>query len=225
MPFLGKRILSLCFTLSLASACSAVEISTRAIAETRPTSSGGRVVSRPIAEAAESSAGISPVAVSILPTLEVPGETWSVYGLRANLLAGRHRDIAGFDIAGLGNIVVEDFDGVQVAGIWNSIGRSDGAVQFAGILNHCRTDFCGLQVAGIANLSDGACQGAQFGLVNRASALSGLQVGLYNNVDRGSGVQIGLINSANALEGLQIGAINLISDSTVPFFPVINCAF
>lgn len=201
------------------------EVNTRVFGEA-PAASGTGVVTREIGEnGGNPSAGAMPLAVSILPALEVPGENWSVYGLRVNLLAGRHHDVAGFDIGGLGNIAVEDFDGIQAAGLWNSIGRSDGAVQVAGILNRCDRDFTGLQVASFANVADGICEGAQVALVNRAIDLSGLQLGIYNNIDRGSGVQIGVINSARSLEGLQIGVINIIRDSSIPFFPVINFAF
>lgn len=185
---------------------------------------GREVMTREIGERVEPSEGVTPVAISLLPALEAPGGMWSVYGLRVNLLAGRHRDIAGFDIGLLGNITSEEFDGVQAAGLWNSIGNSDGAVQIAGVLNRCEVNFYGLQAAGLVNVADGLCEGLQISFVNRAASLSGLQVGLYNNIDCGSGLQIGVINSARSLEGLQIGVINIISDSTIPFFPVINFA-
>ena len=211
------------FAASVVTLC-AGEVKTRVFGEA-PAASGRDVVMRPIGERASPVVGVTPFALSLLPSLEVPGQKWSVYGLRINLLAGRHRDVAGFDVGVLGNITVEDFDGVQAAGLWNSIGNSDGAVQIAGIINRCDRDFTGLQITGFASIVEGTCEGAQIGLFNRTSDLSGLQLGLYNNIDRGSGVQIGLINAARTLDGLQIGVVNVILASTFPFCPVINFAF
>ncbi len=200
------------------------EVKTRVFGEA-PAASSRDVVTRPVGERDEPSSGVTPFALSILPSIEAPGEKWSVYGVRINLLAGRHHDVAGFDIGVLGNITVEDFDGVQAACLWNSIGRSDGAVQVAGLLNRCDRDFTGLQLACLVNSANDICEGAQISLFNRASELSGLQLGIYNNIDRGSGIQIGLVNAARTLDGLQIGVINVISESTFPFCPVLNFAF
>ena len=33
------------------------------------------------------------------------------------------------------------------------------------------------------------------------------------------------INTANRMQGVQIGLVNVISNSNVPFFPIINCFF
>lgn len=214
---------TLLFAVSAATA-SAKEVQTRIFGESSATSGGG-VVTREIGERSEPAVGVSPLAFSILPTLEAPCDKWSVHGLRINILAGRHRDVAGFDFAGLGNITVEDFDGLQVAGLWNSIGCSDGAIQLAGVLNRCDRDFTGLQAAFLVNIAEGTCEGVQIAPINRAIDLSGLQLGIYNNIDRGAGTQIGIINYARSLEGLQIGAINIIGDSTIPFCPFVNFAF
>lgn len=219
-----KPVLVACATLAFAAQTMAAEVTTRVFGEA-PAASGKAVVTRAIGERSEPSAGAVPFAISLLPDLEAPSETWSVCGLRINLLAGRHHDVAGFDIGLLGNVAVADFDGIQVAGFWNSVGRSDGAWQTAGFLNRCECDFHGLQTAGFLNVAESLCEGAQIALANNATDLSGLQIGLWNHTDRGSGVQIGLINSAYSLEGLQIGVINVNRDSTIPFCPVINFAF
>ncbi len=219
-----KTAFAVSFFAALSVTAMAGEVTTRVFGEATA-ASGSTVVTRPIGERSEPSVGVTPLALSLLPNLEAPGERWSVYGLRVNLIAGRHRNVAGFDIGGLGNITVEDFDGVQAAGLWNRIGRTDGAVQVAGILNHCDRDFTGVQIAAIANVAEGTCEGVQVGLFNRASDLSGFQLGLYNVIDRGSGVQVGFVNAARTLDGLQIGVVNVIRQSTFPFCPVLNFAF
>lgn len=168
----------------------------------------GKVVTREIA-ARSPSAGLTPLAVSLVPAMELPSDDWSIAGLRLNLLVGRHHDVWGIDIGTIGNDVV--YDG--------------GGVQSAGIFNRCGGDFQGLQMSGVLNWTDGEIDGVQIALVNHASDLSGLQLGFLNVADRGSGVQIGLVNAARALEGLQIGLVNIIRESSVPFFPIVNFAF
>ncbi len=212
-------------SLAFVAPASADGVLSRTYAE-QPASSDGSVVTRAIAAPSpEPPAGVSPLALALVPAIEAPSEDWSVAGLRVNLLVGRHRDVQGVDVGLLGNEVDDDLEGVQIAGIFNRIGRSDGAWQSAGILNRCESDFLGVQTAGVLNWTDGAVEGVQIALANRATDLSGLQLGLYNAVDRGTGVQIGLVNAARVLDGLQIGLVNVIRDSTVPFFPIVNFAF
>lgn len=169
--------------------------------------------------------GISPFAISFLPSAEFPNQGWDIVFLRLNILAGRHREVYGFDFGIVGNETVGEFAGVQVSGFYNKVGFSEAALQFAGILNRCGGDFAGLQTALAANITDGTMSGFQFGIVNRAARLDGLQIGLFNVAETGSGVQIGLWNSAQSLEGLQIGIGNCNADSSMPFFPVVNFAF
>ena len=225
-PTQVKRIV-LSMAAAVAVSCAAAAdgtVKTRVFSEA-PASKGKEVVTRPIGEVSVPSAGVVHFAISLLPSLETPSEDWSVHGARLNILAGRHRDVAGLDIGILGNITTEDFDGVQLAAGWNSIGRSAGAVQFAGVFNQCEGEFTGLQCASIFNNVGEYCGGVQMACLNKASEFEGLQIGLFNSIDRGIGVQIGVVNSARVLEGLQIGLLNFISDSSVPFFPIVNAAF
>jgi len=39
------------------------------------------------------------------------------------------------------------------------------------------------------------------------------------------GLQIGLINYTESMTGIQIGLVNIITESVVPFFPIINFCF
>ena len=171
------------------------------------------------------SAGIVPFALSVVPPVEMPGESWDVYGLRLNLFVGRHRDVAFVDVGLLGNNVAGNLMGIEVAGLFNRIGSSDGAIQVAGLFNYAERDFCGVQGAILVNSTDGDMEGFQLAAVNLGQDVSGLQIGLFNRAERANGLQIGLVNYAHQMQGVQIGLINVISDSTVPFMIGINAAF
>lgn len=172
----------------------------------------------------EPAEGVSPLSINLSPALGLPGEDWDIFGLRINLIAGRSRDVYGFDFGLVYNDVKDEFNGLQVSGVVNVIGRSDGAIQLAGILNRCRGDYVGCEFAAVNDVSK-EMVGLQVGLFNWASVLSGVQLGLVNMIGAGSGLQIGLVNSARELDGLQIGIVNVIKDSTMPFAPLVNFAF
>lgn len=221
-----KKILLLIAAVSLTNFLIANEIKTRelkpqnaSIASSIPVT---RDLSRPVADPAH---GFTPISFSLFPGASLPPESWSVFFLRINIITGRHRDVYGFDIGTIGNEVIENFVGIQLAGFYNKVGRSNSALQFAGLINRCQGDFTGMQIATLQNTTDGTMTGFQFGILNRVSRLDGLQIGLVNVAETGTGIQIGLWNSARSLEGLQIGVANCNTDSTIPFFPVINFAF
>ncbi len=170
------------------------------------------------------SAGIAPLAISIVPPVQVPSEDWDIYGVRLNIFVGAHRDVAFIDVGVLGNIVYGNLSGVQLAGIYNRIGNSDGAIEGACIMNDVRHDFCGVQLA-LCNRVSGDMEGLQAGLINLTQDGAGLQMGAFNRAERFSGLQIGIANYAYQLNGLQIGVFNVIEDSNIPFMPLINAAF
>ena len=205
--------------------CQASEVQTRVYGEDSPVATDGRVVTRNIGEQVEPDAGTTPLAFALVPGVALPLADWSVVGVRINIFAGRHRDLWGVDIGGLGNELTGSLAGVQGAGLWNRVGEAPAALQSAGLANLCERDFCGVQTAGIYNWTGEEFMGLQAGLVNRAGGLTGLQVGLYNGADHGHGVQIGLVNAARALAGVQIGLANFNADSALEFFPIINMAF
>jgi hypothetical protein len=218
-------LIAIASALLLAGTASASEVRTRVYGQGVPAATDGRVVTREVAEEIPASVGTFPFAVSIVPGVSFPPEDWSVAGLRINLFAGRHRDLWGIDIGGLGNELTGELTGLQGAAVWNRVGQAPAAIQAAGIANLCERNFCGVQTASIYNWTGEEFTGLQAGLLNRAGGLAGVQVGLYNAVDYGSGLQIGLVNAARALAGVQIGLANLNAGSTLSFFPVINMAF
>ncbi|MBQ7252522.1 MAG: hypothetical protein IJS32_07975 [Kiritimatiellae bacterium] len=208
-----------------AAVCPASEVRTRTYGEAPPAAVDARVVTREVAEDSPPGAGTTPFAFSIVPGVSLPPEDWSVAGLRIDLFAGRHRDVWGIDIGGLGNELTGSLTGLQGAGLWNRIGEAPAAIQSAGIANLCERDFCGIQTAGICNWTGEEFTGIQAGLLNRAGGLTGLQAGLWNAADHGAGLQIGLVNTARALSGVQIGLANINAESPLRFFPVVNMAF
>lgn len=181
-----------------------------------------RIAGRPVPGP---SAGITPLAISLVPPVQFPDENWDVCGLRLNLFVGRHRDVSFVDLGLLGNNVDGNLTGLEVAGLFNRIGSSDGAIQVAGLFNYVERDFCGVQGSLLVNRSDGDLEGLQLGSVNLGQDVSGLQVGLFNRAERANGLQIGLVNYAYQMQGVQIGLINVIADSNVPFMIGLNAAF
>lgn len=171
------------------------------------------------------SAGITPLAISLVPPVQFPDEAWDVYGLRVNLFVGRHRDVAFVDLGLLGNNVDGNLTGLEVAGLFNRIGSSDGAIQVAGLFNYAEREFCGAQGSLLVNSSDGDLVGLQLAAVNLGQDVSGLQIGLFNRAERVNGLQIGIANYAYQMQGVQIGLFNVIADSNVPFMIGLNAAF
>ena len=99
-------------------------------------------------------------------------------------------------LAGIANVVEQDFEGIQVALV----------------ANLARTKADGVQVAGFANVTNGTAT-RQFTLgLNKAKTLSKLQVGLINFANYAQGHQIGLINISRKNDQIPIGLINLIKD-------------
>ncbi len=170
------------------------------------------------------SQGMTCVALGILPLVSFPNENYDVYGLRINVLAGRHRSLYGLDVGLVGNSVSGNAGGLQVAGFYNTVGSSSGALQCALFFNRARQDFTGLQSSWV-NLTEETLQGVQLGLGNMCCTLNGFQSGLINKCDVGGGVQIGLLNFSTRLSGVQIGLLNFNDDSLVPVCPILNCAF
>ena len=168
--------------------------------------------------------GYAPLAISIVPPVQLPPADFDIYGARLNVFVGQHRNVAFVDAGVLGNIVDGNLTGAELAGFYNRIGSSDGAIQVAGIMNYVKHDFCGVELA-LVNRVGGDMQGIQAGAVNLTEDGAGIQLGLINSAERFSGLQVGVVNYAYQLEGLQIGAFNVIENSNIPFLPLINAAF
>ena len=167
----------------------------------------------------------APLAISIVPMLEAPSETWDVVVLRLNLFVGNHRAVYGLDLGVLGNFADYKMNGLGIGGLFNSVGESDSALHIAGIFNFAAFDFNGCQISGVCSITEGTHCGVQIGLGNYAGNLVGVQIGGFNSIEKGTGVQIGLFNSADCLAGLQLGLININHSSSVSCLPILNFAF
>lgn len=173
------------------------------------------------------SAGILPLAIGIIPPLQMPPEAWDIVGIRLNLLAGRHNNVAILDIGTLANLALGEVIGIEVAGLWNQVNQDLMGIQISGIANRVYGDLTGLQIAGIANYNAAAdTTGLQIAPVNvNQGETTGVQIGIYNQVESMSGVQIGLFNSAKNYYGMQLGLCNLIRQSPFPFMVIMNFGF
>jgi len=152
----------------------------------------------------------TPLAVSIFPGFQLPGDDWDVAGLRLNIFAGRHNNVYAVDIGGIANLAKGEVCGIEAALIYNQIGHSNGLLQIAGIANYCKDGLVGVQIAPI-NLT---------GTIN-----GGWQIGIFNRTEALTGLQLGLVNYAYQAKGVQIGLLNIMSDSMVPVAPIVNLGF
>src|SRR6185437_3499357 len=161
-------------------------------------------------------AGVTPLAVSIVPPVQFPPSDFTIAGARVSVLWGEHRDVYGFDIGGLGNITDLGFVGVGASGLFNITHGSTTilGLQAAGLFNANteKTTVVGVQVAAFnSNTAESSLIGVGVGPIANYSPfmnIYGLQVGLYNKALNVYGFQIGLVNSADSLHGIQIGLIN-----------------
>ena len=152
----------------------------------------------------------TPFAISFAPGFEAPGEDWDVFGIRLNIFAGRHHDVAFLDLGTVANLASGEACGLQVAGIYNQVDSSEGIFQAAFVANYCRNSLSGVQVSAV-NVAGTVCGGVQAGVFNRAEALTGLQ--------------IGVVNYTHQAEGIQIGLLNIIADSPCAVMPIVNIGF
>lgn len=189
----------------------------------------GLLTFNPAAEAA-----ISPVSVAIVPPVQFPPNDFSVTGVRASALWGKHRNMYGIDVGLLGNITEQDFTGIAVSGIFNNTRGTTNilGLQFAGItnINTNKTRIIGLQAALGANYQSAASTvaGVQLALLANVAPFTdiyGLQVGLYNRAKEVYGFQIGLVNIADNLHGIQIGLANFNHKGPFAISPIINVGF
>ncbi len=174
----------------------------------------------------------SPVSIAIIPPLQFPTSEFSVTGVRASVLYGRHRDVYGFDVGLLGNITEQEFVGIGLAGGFNlTKGNTTALVQAAGVanINTNKTDIIGLQAAALMNMNDAASSvtGLQLAAVNIAphTVIRGFQVGVYNRALKVYGIQVGLVNRVDNLYGLQIGLANFHHKGTFVVSPILNFGF
>ena len=197
----------------------AVEVSASALA-------ADRGLADPLPEPIPSQ-GVLPLAIGIIPPLQMPLETWDIAGIRLNLLAGRHNNVAVIDIGTIANLSLGEVTGIEVAGLWNQVNQNFMGLQVSGIANRVCGDTTGLQVSGIANYNGvGETIGLQIAPVNvNQGESTGVQIGIYNQAEIMSGVQIGIFNIAENFNGMQLVLCNLIKKSPVPFMVIFNFGF
>lgn len=177
---------------------------------------------------------VSPVSVAIVPPIQFPPNDFSVTGVRASVLWGKHRDIYGLDFGLLGNITEQDFVGVGVSGIFNNTRGTTRALglQLAGLanVNSNKTSVFGLQATLGVNYNAAASMvaGVQLGVIANIAAFTdiyGAQIGIYNRAKEVYGVQIGLVNVTDNLHGIQIGIANFNRKGPFAISPIINVGF
>lgn len=177
---------------------------------------------------------VSPVSVSVVPPLQFPPGDFSVAGIRASALWGRHRDVYGIDLGVIGNITEQTFTGIALAGGFNYTTGNTLALglQGAGVanVNLEKTKVIGVQLAGIANYNEAesSVSGLQVALIANIAEhtkIRGVQLGLYNKAQTVYGLQVGLINFCENLYGLQIGLANFHSKGIFAVSPILNIGF
>jgi len=149
------------------------------------------------AETREQPVHTYPLQIGILTPLQLAPEESDIMGLLLNLY-GRNQDITGIDL---------------------------------GAINHSTGHFRGIGISYSpvgANIANG-CTGVQVAVMelNWARDMCGIQAVMFgaNRAKNMRGVQIGIINYCETMVGVQIGAINVITESPVPFFPIVNAHF
>ncbi len=177
---------------------------------------------------------VSPLSVGLVPPLQFPTQEFTIAGSRISVLWGKHRDIYGLDVGGIGNITEGNFVGAAVSGIFNLTNGKTTilGLQAAGIANVNTKEIkvIGLQVALGLNQNDSASTiiGLQVAAIANLSAFSnvyGAQIGLYNHALEVYGLQIGLVNSAKNLHGMQIGLLNFNDGGVFKVSPILNIGF
>ncbi len=139
------------------------------------------------------------------PRTQLVPDDIDISGLKLNLPYGSNQNVAGLD---LGLVSIND---------------NTAALQ-VNLFNRASESFAGLQV-GLVNVA-GASDGVSVSLFNSVENISrGLNVALINTSLEHRGVQIGLVNYTEFLTGFQIGLVNIVTNSTIPFFPIINFCF
>ncbi len=140
------------------------------------------------------------------PKYQIVPDAINVSGLKINLPFGGNGNIQGVDL-GLA-----------------STSDTTSAFQVNVLVNRAHDDFSGLQFA-LVNQSGNASGIILGGLNITDDKTKGLQIGIINSSTATRGVQIGIVNYTEAMVGVQVGLVNVITESVVPFFPIINFCF
>ncbi len=182
---------------------------------------------------APANAGLSPLAVSIVPPVQFPAQDFTVTGARISALWGDHKNVYGLDLGLVGNMTDGEMIGIGVSGIFNyNKGLTTGVfLQAAGLgnFNVNKAMIYGVQIAGLvnSNKAESRVVGLQIAAVNLANYtdIRGIQAGIYNTARDVVGFQIGLVNQCDTLHGLQIGLINFHTRGLFSVAPILNVGF
>lgn len=197
----------------------------------------------------------TPFQLSLVNPVQLFPEETKVDGLRINLLYGVNKEVNGVDYGLVsrttgatqgvqmgafpfgGVNVTDSLYGMQLGGVLGGVnyaGREVEGVQISGIFGGINRagDLRGVQVAGAIgginkadNVSGVQIAGTYLG-INIAKNMTGFQLGtIYNQAKAMEGVQLGLVNLCNKMHGIQIGLVNIITESSLPVFPIINASF
>ena len=131
--------------------------------------------SSPAETTGQSSEGVWPIQLALVPQVQLVHEDRSIQGVRLNIY-GRNYNMTGIDI-GLAHETKADFNGVSF-GLINFVHGEGRGLQFSGLYSEATTKMSGLQV----------------GMFNRSNNIHGLQIGLANFADDMTGIQLGLWN-------------------------------
>ena len=180
-----------------------------------------------------------PFQVSLAPPAALVAPEHSINGLRLNLLYGANANVTGMDL-GLVNYTAQNHRGLQL-GLANLVGGdlagfNMGLLNWAGgkvsgsevgLINWANDDVAGTQDSFLLNVSRSKVT-YQFSLgMNWAEEVEGGQFGLINRAAAMTGLQVGVINVAGRLEGLQLGLLNCALDKAGPWkiLPLINATW
>ncbi len=197
----------------------------------------------------------TPFQLALVNPVQLFPEQTTVDGVRINLLYGVNKEVNGVDYGVVnrttgttqgvqlgafpfgGVNMSENLYGMQFGGILGGVNIAGGDVeglQFSGIFGGINKagNLKGVQVAGALgginmaeNVSGAQIAGSYLG-INLVKNMSGVQIGtIYNQARVMEGLQLGLVNVCNKMHGIQLGLVNIITESNVPFFPVVNARF
>ena len=134
--------------------------------------------------------------VSLLPNI---GTNMKMSGLvenrfSLNIFAGYALGVNGIEVGGLVNSDRKDVRGFQLGGLGNVVGGTTSGVQIGGLFNNNRKNMVGLQMAGISNVIMDTIQGVQISGISNIlrGTMYGWQVAGINNFTTESvdGVQV-----------------------------------
>ncbi len=177
--------------------------------------------------------GVLPALVANVIYGNGKGAFFSVVNIAKHDLAGLNiaglgnhasNNISGFNVAGLLNDASRDLSGLNVAGFGNGASNNISGFNLAGLSNEASRDLSGLNVAGFVNIAYNNLFGVSISALNYSGSSNkfAAQAGVWNYIKSVSetAIQIGLWNHITTPdpEGfiIQIGIINRAGRTIIP---------